>query len=103
MTSTCDGCEGHLIDDATVEVLVELAEGLSRRRMCDECRRVLCTCDMCSSGEFYSGGINYNDKYECRREPTSWLVRGENWCIVDFVQRRPYTEDELKARLGYDE
>lgn len=81
--------------------------GIGTVKLCDACRRKLCTCGRCSAFEALTCKASpprlswfYTDSQFGEAQPTT----GEDdWCRDGFRQARPWTLEEARRWLGLDD
>jgi hypothetical protein len=79
--------------------------GIGTVRLCDACRRILCTCGRCSAFVETRGEervpLDSDDLDRCCADPTRCTyTSAEGWCRDGFRQARPWTLEEARRWLG---
>lgn len=73
--------------------------------LCDDCRRILCTCGRCSAFVETRGEervpLDSDDLDRCCADPTRCTyTSAERWCRDGFRQAHPWTLEEARRVLG---
>ena len=125
MAAKCEakGCDTALMPASfgtnTVVVTLRPDGEIDARKICDACRRKLCTCERCSAfckQDGYEGG---NCLRESPKPVSYWQLRDgtanadpsyetpylkcDDWCRDGWHQARPWTAEEVEKLLGSDD
>jgi predicted RNA-binding Zn-ribbon protein involved in translation (DUF1610 family) len=104
----CPLCDSNCVTKLPV-VIAATPEILSRKfKVCDECRRKLCTCDTCTAfkavEESPELAVPDNVRWAgtCSKGSTGNIIWVEttNWCRDDYRQAKPLLIEEVEKRLG---